>query len=81
MDLGSQMIVDPDLLVPDTKQTIEEGAFEAWAGSTRTIIRSFLHAVCQHYRIPRNVPVSELTADQMKNDAVWNRRRENSVPL
>ncbi|WNR44724.1 excinuclease ABC subunit UvrA [Paenibacillus roseipurpureus] len=64
--LGSQMIVDPDLLVPDGKLTIEEGAFEAWAGSTSNYYPQFLAAVCEHYHIPRNVPVSELSSDQMK---------------
>lgn len=64
--LGSQMIVDPDLLVPDMKLTIEEGAFEAWAGSTSNYYPQFLAAVCEHYSIPRNVPVSEISSDQMK---------------
>ncbi|MFC5448743.1 excinuclease ABC subunit UvrA [Paenibacillus aestuarii] len=64
--LGSQMIVDPDLLVPDNKLTIEEGAFEAWAGSTSNYYPQFLAAVCVHYNIPRNMPVSELTSEQMK---------------
>ncbi|NQX70073.1 excinuclease ABC subunit UvrA [Paenibacillus alba] len=64
--LGSQMIVDPDLLVPDMKLTIEEGAFEAWAGSTSNYYPQFLAAVCEHYNIDRNVSVSELTSDQMK---------------
>jgi excinuclease ABC subunit A len=64
--LGSQMIVDPDLLVPDSSLTIEDGAFEAWAGSTSNYYPQFLAAVCDHYKIPRDVPVSELTAEQMK---------------
>ncbi|MFC0211073.1 excinuclease ABC subunit UvrA [Paenibacillus chartarius] len=64
--LGSQMIVDPELLVPDNKLTIEEGAFEAWAGSTSNYYPQFLAAVCQHYGIPRDVPVGELSAEQMK---------------
>jgi excinuclease ABC subunit A len=64
--LGSQMIVDPDLLVPDMKLTIEEGAFEAWAGSTSNYYPQFLAAVCEHYSIPRNVSVSELSSEQMK---------------
>lgn len=64
--LGSQMIVDPDLLVPDAKLTIEEGAFEAWAGSTSNYYPQFLAAVCEHYSIPRNIPVSEINSDQMK---------------
>ncbi len=64
--LGAKMIVDPDLLVPNTNKSIEEGAFEAWAGSTSNYYPQFLDAVCQHFSIPKNVPVSELTADHMK---------------
>lgn len=64
--LGAKMIVDPDLLVPNSALTIEDGAFEAWAGSTSNYYPQFLAAVCEHYDIPRNVPVSELHADHMK---------------
>jgi len=64
--LGSQMIVDPDLLVSNPRLTIEEGAFEAWAGSTSNYYPQFLASVCAHYGIPRDKPVESLTADQMK---------------
>lgn len=64
--LGAKMIVDPDLLVPNNKLSIEEGAFLAWAGSTSNYYPQFLSAVCVHYGIPQNVPVSELAAEQMK---------------
>jgi excinuclease ABC subunit A len=64
--LGSQMIVDPELLVPDKKLSIEEGAFEAWAGSTSNYYPQFLAAVCDHYAIPRNLSVSEVSEEQMK---------------
>jgi excinuclease ABC subunit A len=63
--LGVQMIVDPDLLVPNPDLTIEEGAFEAWAGSTSNYYPQFLAAVCVHYGIPMNVPVRELAEEQM----------------
>lgn len=64
--LGSKMIVDPDMLIPNPAKSIEEGAFEAWAGSTSNYYPQFLASVCAHYGIPRNVAVSELSADQMK---------------
>lgn len=64
--LGSKMIVDPDMLIPNPAKSIEEGAFEAWAGSTSNYYPQFLASVCAHYGIPRNVPVSNLSADQMK---------------
>ncbi|MBA9086769.1 excinuclease ABC subunit A [Fontibacillus solani] len=63
--LGAKMIVDPDLLVPDTSKSIEDGAFEAWAGSTSNYYPQFLKSVCEHYKIPQDVPVSELSKDQM----------------
>lgn len=63
--LGMQMVVDPDLLIPDYGKSIEDGAFLAWTGSTSNYYPQFLKSVCEHYKIPQNVPVSELTADQM----------------
>jgi excinuclease ABC subunit A len=64
--LGSMMIVDPDLLVPDRSKSVSEGAFEAWAGSTSNYYPQFLSAVCRHYGIPEDVPVAKLSQEQMK---------------
>lgn len=64
--LGMKMIVDPDLLVPDTSKSIAGAAFLAWAGSTSNYYPQFLSAVCVHYGIPQDVPVSELEPEQMK---------------
>ncbi|USB32800.1 excinuclease ABC subunit UvrA [Paenibacillus sp. YPG26] len=63
--LGAKMVIDPELLVPDTRKSIEGGAFEAWAGSTSNYYPQYLKSVAEHYRIPQDVPVSELTKDQM----------------
>ncbi|WP_044480969.1 excinuclease ABC subunit UvrA [Paenibacillus antibioticophila] len=63
--LGMKMIIDPELLVPDPSKSIEQGAFEAWAGSTSNYYPQFLRSVCEHFHIPQDVPVSELTKDQM----------------
>ncbi|GIQ70013.1 UvrABC system protein A [Xylanibacillus composti] len=64
--LGSKMNVDPDMLVPDKSKSIEDGAFEAWAGSTSNYYPQFLAAVCKHYGISTDKPISELSEDQMK---------------
>lgn len=63
--LGMKMIIDPELLVPNSSKSIEEGAFEAWAGSTSNYYPQFLRSVCEHFNIPQDVPVSELAKDQM----------------
>ncbi|WP_195573543.1 excinuclease ABC subunit UvrA [Paenibacillus sp. 1001270B_150601_E10] len=63
--LGQKMIVDPELLVPNKEKSIDEGAFEAWAGSTSNYYPQFLQAVCDHYGIPTDIPVSQFEPDQM----------------
>jgi excinuclease ABC subunit A len=62
--LGFNMIIDPDLIV-DPHKPIEQGAFEPWAGSTSTYYPQFLMAVCRHFGIPTDVPVRELSEEQM----------------
>lgn len=59
------MVVDPDLLIPDTEKSIEEGAFLAWTGSTSNYYPQFLKSVCEHFKIPQNVPVSSLSPEHM----------------
>lgn len=63
--LGVKMIVDQDLLVPDMSKSIEDGAFLAWTGSTSNYYPQFLKSVCEHFKIPQNVPVSELKPEEM----------------
>lgn len=63
--LGAKMVVDPELLVPDRTRSIEEGAFEAWAGSTSNYYPQFLAAVCAHYGIPTDKPIEELSDKQL----------------
>ncbi len=63
--LGIRMVVDPDLLIPDHSKTIEEGAFQAWSGGLSNYYPQFLKSVCEHYNIPLDVPVAELTKEQI----------------
>ncbi|MCL6601805.1 MAG: excinuclease ABC subunit UvrA [Paenibacillus sp.] len=63
--LGVKMVVDPDLLIPDAGKSIADGAFLAWTGSTSNYYPQFLKSVCEHFKIPQDVPVSSLTPDHM----------------
>lgn len=63
--LGMNMVVDPDLLIPDMEKSIEEGAFLAWTGSTSNYYPQFLKSVCEHFKIPQNVPVGSLSPEHM----------------
>jgi excinuclease ABC subunit A len=63
--LGSQMEFDPDLIVPDRSKSLAGGAVKPWERETQNYYRSLLEAVAQHYRIPFEVPVGELSKHQM----------------
>ncbi|WP_123042187.1 excinuclease ABC subunit UvrA [Cohnella candidum] len=64
--LGAKMVIDPELLVPDRSKSIDDGAFEAWAGSTSNYYPQFLAAVCAHYGIKTDVPVEKLSDKEMQ---------------
>lgn len=64
--LGAKMVIDPELLVPDRSKSIDEGAFEAWAGSTSNYYPQFLASVCAHYGIPTDKPIESLSDKQIE---------------
>jgi excinuclease ABC subunit A len=64
--LGVQMEVDEDLVIPNPKLSIAEGAIVPWAGSTSTYYPQLLESACRHYGIPTDVPVEEIPQDLMR---------------
>jgi len=66
--LGSKMELDPDLIIPNKELSLAEGAVHPWNGSKRNdnYYTQLLRAACEHFRIPFNVPVKELTAKQLE---------------
>lgn len=63
--LGFKQEVDLDLLIPDWSKTLEEHAIAAWEPTSSQYYPQLLKSVCDHYKIPMDVPVSELPKDQM----------------
>lgn len=63
--LGSKLKVDIDLLIPDWNKTLEENAIAAWESSSSQYYPQLLKAVCKHFNIPMDVPVSQLSDEQM----------------
>ena len=63
--LGSQMEFDADLIVPDKSKSLTDGAVRPWDHDTQTIYHSMVESVCQHYHIPFDVPIGELSKHQM----------------
>jgi len=63
--LGTRMELDPELVVPNPDQTIEEGATEAWKIRDQDgYYWQLLKAACDHFGIPSDVPWSQLNHAQ-----------------
>ncbi|MBL0386960.1 excinuclease ABC subunit UvrA [Tumebacillus sp. ITR2] len=64
--LGTNMEIDPDLVIPDWSKTLNEDAIEPWQGRTSNYYPQMLEAVAKHFKIPMDIPVRDIPADQMK---------------
>ena len=61
--LGSQMEIDPELVVPDPSLSIGEGAIAPWAGSSSQYYDQITHAIAEQYDIDMTVPWNDLPAE------------------
>src|SRR6202790_23279 len=61
--LGVRLEVDPDAVVPDPSLSIDEGALSGWTrGPSQHWMMEVLETVCRRFKIPLNVPWSDLDA-------------------
>jgi excinuclease ABC subunit A len=60
--LGSEMKVDADLVVPDSRLTLRKGAIAPWAKSTSPYYAQTLEALGRHYKFRLDAPWAELPA-------------------
>ena len=58
--LGSELRVDPSLVVPDPKLTLKRGAVAPWAKSSSPYYLQTLEALGSHYKFRLDKPWSEL---------------------
>jgi excinuclease ABC subunit A len=58
--LGSQMEIDPDLVVPDPSMSIGEGALAPWAGSASQYYEQITQAIAEKYGIDLDAPWDSL---------------------
>ncbi|HWE33872.1 MAG TPA: excinuclease ABC subunit UvrA [Solirubrobacteraceae bacterium] len=58
--LGSQMEIDPELVVPDPNLSISEGAIAPWAVSASEYYEQLIQAISERYRVDLESPWSEL---------------------
>ncbi len=63
LGLGSMLVFDEELIVPDPELTLEDGAVRAWKGGGRRVAiyyKGLLRAVARHYQIDMEKPYKDL---------------------
>src|SRR5438552_6654245 len=58
--LGSQMEIDPELVVPDPTLSIAEGALSPWANSSSSYYELLTEAIAERYGVDLDAPWHEL---------------------
>jgi excinuclease ABC subunit A len=61
--LGSQMEIDPDLVVPDPSLSIAEGAILPWSSGTTTYYDQLIQGIADRYEIPLEAAWEDLKDD------------------
>jgi excinuclease ABC subunit A len=62
--LGSQMEIDPELVVPNPALSIGEGALAPWANSTSNYYEQVTEAIAERYGVDLEAPWDELGEEQ-----------------
>jgi len=80
--LGTELEIDPDLVIPDRSKTLNQGAIEPWSRerSGDSYYRQLLEAAAQQQGIPLDVPVRELLPSQI-NFLLFGGQRGEQVTL
>jgi len=83
--LGTQMEFDPDLLIPDPKLSLSQGALRAPGWGRRQqgeegYYTQLLRAACRHYSIPYDAPWGELSPRQ-KEIILYGGRRGDRITV
>ncbi|MCH7931266.1 MAG: excinuclease ABC subunit UvrA [Proteobacteria bacterium] len=58
--LGSQMYIDPQLIVPDETRSLREGVIAPWRGSSSPYYAQTLDSLARHYDVSVATPWAEL---------------------
>jgi len=63
--LGTQLVCDPDLMIPDPGRTLAEGAITPWRRGTKQMQAYYRHlqkALVKHFHVDEDVPFRDLAA-------------------
>ena len=59
--IGHNLNVDPNLVVPDPKKNLQDGAIEPWAKSTSLYYAQTLASIAKHYKISLSDPWKKIS--------------------
>ncbi len=62
--LGSQMEIDPELVVPDGSLSLNEGAILPWSSGATSYYEQITQAIAERYEIDLDDPWADLTEEQ-----------------
>ncbi len=60
--LGSELKIDPDMVVPDPSMSLHDGAILPWSKTSSPYYLQTLEAVCRHFDADTRTPFAELSA-------------------
>lgn len=65
--LGTKLIVDPDLVMPNRKLSLAEGAIRPWSrtAANQNWYTAIIEAVAQKYKFSTRIPVKDLSKKQL----------------
>jgi len=58
--LGTTMYFDPELVVPDDRKTLADGAIAPWANSSSPYFRQTLDSLARHFKVSMREPFHDL---------------------
>ncbi|MFA7658075.1 MAG: excinuclease ABC subunit UvrA [Candidatus Gastranaerophilaceae bacterium] len=64
--LGADNVVDPNLVIPDRKKSLANGAIYPWAKTSNQYYADLISSVCEFYGIDKNKPFEELPEHEQK---------------
>ncbi|QPJ65548.1 MAG: excinuclease ABC subunit UvrA [Candidatus Nitrohelix vancouverensis] len=58
--LGTKMVIDPDLVVPDPSLSIRDGAFKPWEKKNSVYFHQMLETLSEHFKFKLGTPYEKL---------------------
>uniref|UniRef100_UPI00402A3890 excinuclease ABC subunit UvrA n=1 Tax=Candidatus Scatousia sp. TaxID=3085663 RepID=UPI00402A3890 len=64
--LGADFVIDPNLIVPDRKKSLNDGAIYPWSKTTTSYYEDILKSVSEHYGINLDTPFEDLSQEHQE---------------